>query len=334
MSGRQKRFVIGVDAGNSKTHALVADSDGRLLALGRTGPGNYEAVGMQQAMSNVLAACEQARDQAGLKGEAEAVCFGLAGADFPEDYVMLESEVRKFGLAPKVQVVNDTMVGLRAGARQSYGVVVIMGSGANAAGKSPAGHEVRVLGEGFEFGDWGGGYMIASEVLHHVFRAYDGRGPQTMLTDLVLEATGKPDMEELTRALYHEGLKGEAKLALAPLVFEAALEGDEVACRLVRKIGEEAAACANAMIRRLALEREPVPVVLAGSIFKGKGPLLLDVVRERVHEVAPKACISRPKFEPVVGAAILAMEMVGLVMDDDRWHAIEQTAAQLSLALQ
>lgn len=333
MSADRGKFVLGVDAGNSKTHAVVSTLAGRLLGLARTGPGNYEAVGMAQAMQNIKQACLEAVAKAGLQPGAEAACFGLAGADFPEDYPMLEAEVRKLELAPAVQVVNDTMVGLRGGVRQPYGVVVIMGAGANACGRSPAGQDARLLGEGFIFGDWGGGGMISEAIMHHVFRAYDGRGPRTLLTDLVLQALGVSDMEELARRLYRETIPRSSLLNLTPLVFEAAYEGDPVAVKLVERIGEEAAACAITLIRRLALDRDPVPVVLAGSIFKGKGPLLLDIVRARVHEVAPRACISRPKFEPVVGAAIMALEMIGLGMEDERWHSLEQSAAELGLAL-
>jgi len=327
------KFVIGVDAGNSKTHAVVSTPEGRLVGFAGTGPGNYEAVGMEQAMANIAEACQGAMAMARLKPPAAAACFGLAGADFPEDYPMLEAEVSKLALASQVQVVNDTLPGLRAGSRQPYGVVVVMGAGANAAGRSPSGHHERLLGEGYRFGDWGGGGMISEAMLHHVFRAYDGRGPGTMLTDLVLQALDAPDMEELARRLYRGQLPRDALLALPPLVFDAAYEGDQVAIRLVRQIAEEAALAAIALIRRLGLEREPVPVVLAGSVFKGKGPLLLDLVRARVHEVAPRACISRPKFEPVVGAAIMALEMLGLGMEDDRWHQIEHSASQLSLSL-
>jgi len=327
------KFVLGVDAGNSKTHGVVASLDGRLLGLARTGPGNYESVGMDQAMKNVAEACRGAMAMAGACGRAAAACFGLAGADFPEDYVMLEGEVTKLGLARKVQVVNDTMVGLRAGVRQPYGVVVVMGAATNAAGRGPSGQEVRLLGEGFIFGDWGGGQVISDHILHHVFRAYDGRGPATQLTDLVLDRLQAPDLEEFTRRLYHDEIPREARLGLVPLLFEAAHDGDQVACDLVRRVGEEAAICAIALIRRLALDKEPVPVVLAGSVFKGKGPLLLDVVRARIHQVAPRACISRPKFEPVVGAAILALELLGLGLDDERWHHLEHSAAQLALTL-
>ena len=50
-------LLLGVDGGGSKTHALVADGEGRLLGFGRSGGSNYEAVGIAQAKKALAAAC-------------------------------------------------------------------------------------------------------------------------------------------------------------------------------------------------------------------------------------------------------------------------------------
>ena len=64
--------------------------------------------------------------------------------------------------------------------------------------------------------------------------------------------------------------------------------------------------------RRLGLETTDVEVVLGGSVFKGKGPLLVDTVTQVVHRIAPRASIVLPEFEPVVGAVFLALESLGV----------------------
>ncbi len=41
-------FFLGLDAGGSKTHALVADETGKVLGFAQGGPGNWQSVGFDK----------------------------------------------------------------------------------------------------------------------------------------------------------------------------------------------------------------------------------------------------------------------------------------------
>jgi N-acetylglucosamine kinase-like BadF-type ATPase len=101
-------------------------------------------------------------------------------------------------------------------------------------------------------------------------------------------------------------------LTLVPLVFEAAEAGDPVARDLIIRVGTEVGVTTTAIIKRLNLESTDVEVVLGGSVFKGKGRLLLDTATAVVHTTAPGARLVRPEFEPVAGAVFLALEALGV----------------------
>ena len=158
-----------------------------------------------------------------------------------------------------------------------------------------------------------------------VMRAWDGRGKPTLLTQFVLQALQAPSEEVLLSKLYHEEIKRSRLLDLVPLLFEAAEAGDEVARELVIQMGSEVGITALAIIRRLGLELEDVEVVLGGSVFKGKGPLLLDTITRVVHAQAPRARVIKPRFEPVVGAALLALEAMGVNVDEQLYKTLEST---------
>jgi hypothetical protein len=66
-------------------------------------------------------------------------------------------------------------------------------------------------------------------------------------------------------------------------------------------------------------------VVLAGGVFKGKGPLLIDTVRKEIHREAPLAQIRRLNYEPVVGAALLGMEADGVEVNEQVWQQIHES---------
>jgi len=143
-------------------------------------------------------------------------------------------------------------------------------------------------------------------------RAWDGRGPPTLLTRLVLDALHFTCEEDILEALYHGRLSREDVLGMTPLLFEAADVGDEVSRELVVRMGTEVGVTANVFLRRLDLAETDAEVVLAGSVFKARGPLLIDTAAQVVHAVSPQARIVRPRLEPVAGAALLALELAGV----------------------
>jgi len=316
-------LVLGVDAGATKTFALIADERGRILGFGQGGPGNHQVAGPEPALAEIRRACEEALARAGASPPVELGFFGLAGADLPVDFALLTPAIEDMGLAQQVRIKNDTMVALRAGLKRSWGVAVICGTGFNAGGIGPDGREVQLPGLGALSGDWGGGGDIAREVIRLICRAWDGRGQPTMLTEMVLEALGLPSVEELISQLYqsefdyYPGQFDQRRLlGLVPLVFEAAYQGDQVAQDLLVRVGTEVGITASAIIKRLGVEDTDVEVVLGGSVFKGKGPLLVDTVTQVVHRVAPRATIVLPEFEPVVGAVFLALESLGVGVNE------------------
>jgi N-acetylglucosamine kinase-like BadF-type ATPase len=244
--------------------------------------------------------------------QVELGVFCLAGADLPEDYAMLTRAIEDLKVCRKVVVKNDTMAGLRSGLSRPWGVVVVCGTGTNAAGRAPDGRELVLPGLGYISGDWGGGEQIAQEMIRLIMRAWDGRGKPTVLQQMCLDALGVSSMELMLQKLYHAKFSQGQVLGLVPLLFEAAYEGDEVACQLVKQVGTEVGVTARTIIRRLSLQDEDVEVVLGGGIFKAKGPLLIDTIQALILDVAPQASIVLPKFEPVVGALLLALEAAGV----------------------
>lgn len=305
------KYFLGVDAGGSKTHALVVDASGHVLGFGSAGGGNHQVAGLEPAVAEIRKASQGAIAGAG-SAPIEHACFCLSGADLEEDYVLLATAMRELHLAPAITVMNDTMAALRAGITRPWGVAVVCGSGFNAAGRGKDGRELILPGLGSISGDWGGGGDLAQEVIRLVMRAWDGRGEQTQLTERVLAHFNVPSEEALLRGLYHHKIGGQQLMELVPLLFEVAAEGDVPARQLVIAMGKEVATTAKALLRRLSLQDAEVEVVLAGGVFRGKGSLLLDTVTNSVHEAAPLASILRLERAPVVGAALLALDAAGV----------------------
>jgi N-acetylglucosamine kinase-like BadF-type ATPase len=329
------RYILGIDGGNSKTHALITDERGVPSGFGEAGASDYQEVGIEQAQWAWSKAIHQALDQAGIQSEEITdASFCLAGADLPEDYVLLQSRVEQLLPQAKVKVKNDTIAALRAGLYESsYGVTVVVGAGFNAAGRGHRGQEIVMPGLGYLSGDYGGGRWLGRQVIRAVTRAWDGRGPKTTLSRLVLDQMGVRDEHELIRLLRCAADVQDRILDLVPLVFEAAYQGDAIARSFLIALGEEVGLTASVLIHRLGLENESVPVVLSTSVFRGKGPLLLEVITQSVHRSAPLARVIIPEFLPVVGAVLEAMDETGICLDRTVFSNLRQGILDRSLAL-
>jgi N-acetylglucosamine kinase-like BadF-type ATPase len=311
-------YFLGVDGGNSKTQALVITDEGNVLGFGAGGGSDYQEFGLNTARRAWEQAMNEALKQAGLqKNDFAFGSFCLAGADMPEDYRVLEAEVSKITQPMPIIVKNDSIAALRADLQcNTFGVTVVLGTGFNAAGRGKDGKEIVLPGLGYISGDYGGGRWIARQMIRAIMRAWDGRGQATTMRDPILETMCVKDETELIYKMRKEE-RNDRVLDLVPILFDAAYLGDEVAQSIVTFIGIEVGITASTLIRRLDLQDEEVPVILSTSVFRGKGPLLLDVIAETVHRVAPRARILTPDIIPVVGAALVALECAGYACSPD-----------------
>jgi len=319
-------YYLGLDAGGTKTFCLVGDEHGNILGFGRAGTGNYEGFGVEAARREIEKAVRMALDDAGITlQQLTGIGMGVAGADLPDDYVMLEREIFTplFGDIPRV-FRNDSMGGLRGGTRDPFGIVIACGTGCVCAGVNRHGKEARVGGISEDFGDMVSGSSIGTEGLKVVFRARDGIVGPTLLTDHFVRRAGCKDADELFHKMYIRQIWHKDLEPMAKLVFDAAYEGDPAACDILEWGGRYLAEMVIAVARKLDMCRDTFDVVMTGSVFKGRSPVLIDTMRTRVHRVCPEARCVRALFEPVVGCYLLGLELHH-AMDDARYANLEKS---------
>ena len=296
--------VLGIDAGGTKTVCMLADERGAIIAEARGGGANLQSAGeleVEKVLHQVMEAVLAERDVT-----PEAICLGMAGVDRPDDGDAVRGIMRRIGYKSRVVVVNDALVALVAGAGDNPGVVVVAGTGSIAYGRDASGHAARAGGWGYLLGDEGGGFWIGRAALSSAVRQYDGRGPATLLTDMVLEQMKLDNPTQLIHEIYYRDLHRHAIAALAALVQRAAEAGDAVANDILSRAVTELASAAASVITRLSMRGEVFPTILAGGIFRGLPSLAHDVTT-RLSEVAPRTAVRILDVEPAVGAVRLAL---------------------------
>jgi N-acetylglucosamine kinase-like BadF-type ATPase len=304
------RYFLGVDVGATKTHALLTDDRGQAVGFSQGGSGNHQSVGYDGLREVLQATVGLALNQAHLNIEQIAGAgFGVGGYDWPSQLAAHLETIAPLGLKCPIEVANDSIIGLLAGASQGWGLVLIAGTGNNCRGRDRNGREARISGEGGRFGEFGGAGEMVDKAVQAISHEWTQRGPRTALTSLFIEMTGAKDLDALIEGIDLDCYHPDA--SWAPAIFEAAHKGDQVAHEIVAWSGRESGESACAVIRQLKIENEEFEVILAGSVFAG-GELYIGPVRETIRKLAPKATLVKLEAPPVIGGVVLGMKRAGV----------------------
>jgi N-acetylglucosamine kinase-like BadF-type ATPase len=305
------RLFLGVDGGQSGTTALIGDETGRVLGAGDGGPCNHAAAAegrrklMRAVGDSVAAACAQAGLDARTVRFAVA-CFGMSGG--PEDKQSILQEILPADVA---LVVDDAVIALAAATAGEPGIVTIAGTGSIAFGRNAAGHTARVGGWGYIFGDEGSGFDIARQALRAALRAEEGWGPPTALANALLDATASSGANAALHLFYTPDWPRSRVAALAPLVDEAAMAGDAVACDILHNAAQQLALLTGSVRRQLWKPGDPARIAWTGGVFRSG--ILLERYRYLV-ELEEGNRAGPPEHSPAAGALIEAYRAAGLII--------------------
>jgi N-acetylglucosamine kinase-like BadF-type ATPase len=331
MKTPQRKIFLGVDIGGSKTHALLSDENGAVLGFSKAGPGNHETVGYGGLTASLQTALDQASSETKIEtAEILAAGFGIGGLDWDSEEADTLQAIGKTGLRCPMRLVNDTILGLVAGAPQGWGIAVISGTGCNCWGWNKDHTQIgRVTGGGIPMGEGAGASELMAEAVKAVARSWTKRGPATMLSDVFVTRAGARDLPDLLAGLM-DG-RYELDAGSAPLVFETAARGDPVAVGLVEWAGTELGEMVNAVVRQLDFQDQEFDLVMIGSMFDS-GTALLDAMRRKVDTLAPRSRYIRLACPPVVGAALLAMEQAGIpISEKEKNRLVRETIARMQI---
>jgi N-acetylglucosamine kinase-like BadF-type ATPase len=295
-----QHLLLGVDSGGSKTHVALADQDGQILGQGWSGCSNYQYVGEVRAVAEIEAGIDAAFAQAGIARRSVGyACFGIGGADTPEDMQKAQRWVSDNRWAAHSITANDGMLPLYAACPEGEGVSVIAGTGAIMWARTLDGRIARTSGWGYLLGDEGGGWNLGHEALRHVARAADGRGPSTMLTERVLAHWQLRHPYDLITRLYQADVAPGDIASLGRVVLECAEQGDPIALHIAQTGAEELALAARTAMQALGMKL-PQTLAYSGSLLI-KGLFYRRLFAEACERMIGELALV-PVEDPVKGA--------------------------------
>jgi N-acetylglucosamine kinase-like BadF-type ATPase len=302
MSDLSSGVAIGIDAGGTKTLAILVDEEGREIARASTGGANPWDVGPDAAR----AALHIVLNQLMTGGSVRVVCLGAAGIDREADRVAAETRLRAL-LPNRIATIvrNDAaaMLGLIGSNRPA--MVIVADTGSIAYGEDAGGQVTRAGGLGAVLGDCASALSLGMAILRLIAGVLDGYERKGALATAAIEKLNVHHATEIVARIRHPDLDEPLVESLAALLMEAAKSGDANAKEIISSEGAALARNASHVARAIR-KSEELPVLLVGKVFAWI-PDIRDRVIAAVRKTGKLSIVE--SAEGVHGAARLALEL-------------------------
>ena len=301
------RYFLGVDGGKSSTTALIADEQGRVIGVGRSGPSNHvgESEGPAKFVNAIQACLVGACSAAGLDASTVRftwACLGFSGG--PADKESILNEILR---SERTLVTHDGLIALSGATAGEPGLIAIAGTGSFAFGRNASGETARAGGWGYIFGDEGSGFDITRQALRAALRFEEGWGPATSLRALLLDAAHAHDVNELLHRFYTSEFPRPRVAGFAKLIDDAAETGDATAREILEEAAGRLATIARAVRERLFRAEESVRVSYIGGVFRSR-----TLLRSFRASLEPASRVEAPIYGPAAGALLEAYRAAGV----------------------
>lgn len=309
---------IGIDGGGSRTRGVLYHGS-KELAQAETGTARVGSVGVVESCERLLNLINELCAGAGIAPqEIDAVTIGLAGVWLREEQVRSQQLLQLFARERKIEfdyltVTSDAAIALEGAFGGGSGIVLIVGTGTIAVGKTTDGEIVRCGGWGIELSDEGSGAWIGREALTAVAHAFDGRGKETAFADMLISLfpTINPSQPRTFVAAYNERMFDYP--SVVPMVFECAERGDEVCLDIINRAADHLMRMLDVLHSRYYTAEKTVPVACVGGIMESD-TLLAGIIADRLggHSHLRKVTL---KGTPLDGAIALARKCLEADVD-------------------
>lgn len=260
-------FLLGVDAGGTKTRAVAYTPNGEKIAEVPGAAGNLTAqfdtavTAIIDAVATLISRLEGRQTTASFP----LLCVGAAGAT-AKGTALQQALAQTFGTRiDRICVISDAELALLAAHGTKDGILIISGTGS--IGYRRVGKTIlRCGGWGHLLGDEGSGYDIAVSAIRAILGAAEtGEDRADALRDALLAQQEIHSLPRLIAYVYSHP-KGDIA-ALCSVVRRCADDGDTVSQQILQHAGEQLGAMVSVLLARQPTDA-PLPLAVSGGVFK------------------------------------------------------------------
>lgn len=293
------QLFMGIDGGGSNCRVVITDENMNELIRVMRGAVNPNTVGREIASARIQDAMREALLRLD-SGIVAGVGIGVAGASsgYAEDWLRdtIQAVLPDTFIAP----ASDNEIALVGGTGERYGLLLLAGTGSVGFGMNREGDKLQVGGWGYILGDTGSGFWIglqALKLLIHYTDTGKALSPFVEKVAAYLKENGDTHLVEWVYVQQENPIPVIAKMA--SVVLNAAERGDNEALAIIEKGTNAISEMESILLNRLKLENPPL--VFAGGLLTSE-----NVYSKRLLEKLNLKALPQAKYEPVIGAALLA----------------------------
>lgn len=279
-----------VDVGKSAIRCWL---DGEMASVEGLAPETAASAGAGRTLAAGVRAAWQAHHRGSDAERVESVAIGTTFLPEPDELVAAGAQLRRLWPAATIGVAEDGVLA-HGYALGRPGIIASAGTGTIVIGIDRTGRMVRADGWGPDLGDRGSAWAIGVAGFRAVYRARDGVGPATVLTDeFTRHLDADPDLTTATRLLGHRGRVARTAGFAVP-VLAAAASQDPVAVAIV----DEAITDLVDSITAIARRSGETSVALVGGLTRDAYWARSVTTRSRERGLEVRAAGSPSRFDP------------------------------------
>ena len=294
-ASNDKRLMIGIDGGGSKTEFLLFSEDGEILGRAMRGGCSPTIIGVQ-ACADLL--CDGIGELLSVHSGVCAVFAGCAGFYTDHNGDKVKKLLKKCYPHLLIECRSDIANVIRVASCEKNVLAAICGTGVSVF--ISEGERLSLFtGWGYMLDRYGSGYALGRDALTAALEASSGLAPKTLLSDHVEEKLGMP-IAEAVGEIYRGGVSCVASFASA--VFRAYKQGDAVARQILETNASHFAHLINEAARRCPAART---VIVSGGLIANN-----EVYAAMLHErLDPSLSMITDHQPQSIGACLMAADL-------------------------
>ncbi len=299
------RYFIAIDSGGTKTDSVLFDETGHIIKRSLTHGCNSMDIGLENAKSHLLSVIHDLTNSIPNKERLTALYSGVAATDYYNGE--LGKYVQSFYPGIPMRFEDDAVNLISGTVGHINACAIVCGTGSSLYARID-GKIIHLGGWGYLIDTGGSGYSLGRDALYESFRYCDGRGPKTLMYDLIKDKMGISPENNIP-GIYSGGRPYIA--SLANVVFQARKMGDSIAERVFQKNVNSLAELTFAVEKWF--DSSCYKCVLGGGIFSA----FPEYADELKRQCSPFAELIRATVPPILGGVIEALYDGGIKCTDD-----------------
>lgn len=296
------KYYLGIDGGGTKTVAIICDENGTLVSHYVGKSINYNSIGTDNARKNLKETVDGVLE--GKNITLSSAFIGMPALADRADEKFTQELCGGIIDCPKIAMDSDVYIGLEAMKCDGAAAMVVSGTGSMAVGKLDNGKIIHTGGWGYILGDEGSGYALGLEAVKAAICGAEGSAKSTVLTQKVLEYFNITDIDALIDIFYDPPISNSEVAKVAPVLFECAKNGDDVANEIIERHSALLADTVAALLNKMPCG---TPLGMWGGIL-----INCEMFREKfvslINKKFPDTQVEIIKYPPEFGAVFAAMK--------------------------